>query len=98
MSLDGARILVRAAAGFIGSRLVEWLHEVEGAHVLASCVSLKTLAASRYPSELRGGDVTDRESLQMAARSARTLFMQPVSFAGASRPRIFVCVLYAACG
>jgi nucleoside-diphosphate-sugar epimerase len=83
MSLKHARILVTGAGGFIGSRLVRWLHEVEGAQVVAFIRQIKNAShIARYPCELRVGDVTDLESLRMAARGCTHIVHAAVSFAG----------------
>ena len=83
MSLKYARILVTGAAGFIGSRLVQWLQEVEGAQVVAFVRQFKSASRiARYPCELRIGDVTDLESLRMAARGCTHIVHAALSFAG----------------
>ena len=83
MSLKYARILVTGAAGFIGSRLVQWLQEVEGAQVVAFVRQFKSASRiARYPCELRIGDVTHLESLRMAARGCTHIVHAALSFAG----------------
>jgi len=83
MSLSHARILVTGATGFIGSRLVQWLVEVEKARVVAFVHQFKNASRiSRYPVEMVQGDVTDVASLKKAMEGCTHVVHAAVTFAG----------------
>lgn len=86
MSLRGKTILVTGATGFIGSRLVQWLHEVEGARVVALVHHFKNASRlSRFPVELRRGDMLDPDSLAAAVKGCDLIVHAAVTFAGSAQ-------------
>lgn len=85
MSLRNKTVLVTGATGFIGSRLVQWLHEVEGARVVALVHQFKNASKlSRFPVELRRGDVLDQDSLAAAVKGCDLIVHAAVTFAGSA--------------
>lgn len=93
MSLNNARILVTGATGFIGSRLVAWLDEVEHAQVVALVRQFKNASRiSRYPIEMRSGDVRDIESLRNAMRNCTHVVHCAMSVTGSAQENRLVTV------
>jgi nucleoside-diphosphate-sugar epimerase len=85
MSLRNKTVLVTGATGFIGSRLVQWLHEVEGARVVALVHQFKNASKlSRFPVELRRGDMLDQDSLAAAVKGCDLIVHAAVTFAGSA--------------
>src|ERR1041384_4886662 len=74
MSLKGKKVLVTGATGFIGSRLVQWLQEVEGAEVVALVRRFQNASRiARFGIDMRRGDVTDIASLRAASAGCSRL-------------------------
>lgn len=83
MSLRGKTVLVTGATGFIGSRLVQWLHEVEGARVIALVRRFQNASRiARFAIDLRPGDVTDLDSVRAAAQGCTHIVHGAVTFEG----------------
>jgi nucleoside-diphosphate-sugar epimerase len=83
MNLKGAKVFVTGATGFIGSRLVQWLVDVEKAQVVAMVHNFKNASRiSRHPIEMVRGDVRDIAALEAAMKGCTHVVHAAVSFAG----------------
>lgn len=73
--LCGQPVLVTGAGGFVGARLIERLHVVEGAKVRALLRSARGAARiATWPVDIRYGDVRDTEYLRTVARGCTAVF------------------------
>ncbi len=66
MSLNGKRVLITGANGFIGGRLAERLTCEEGAHIRAFVRSTTNVGSHLREMEVFRGDVTDADALRRA--------------------------------
>lgn len=80
MNLTGRKILVTGATGFIGSRLVQWLVEVEKVDVVALIHNFKNASRiSRFPIKMIRGDVRDPAALASAMQGCTEVVHAAVS-------------------
>jgi len=73
--LEGRRVLVTGATGFIGGRLVECLAECGHDQVRVLVRNFRRASRlARYPVEIFAGDLTDAEAVERAARDCDVIF------------------------
>jgi nucleoside-diphosphate-sugar epimerase len=83
MTLEGKRVLVTGGTGAIGGRLVEKLILEHRAHVRVLVRSFRHASRiARFPLEMAGGDLTDKEAVCNAVRGCEVVFHTAYDFAG----------------
>src|SRR5439155_24367624 len=82
-SLQGKRVLVTGATGFIGGRLIERLILEQGAEVVALVHQFRNASRlARFPLSMVGGDVTEAAVVKKAAEGCDAIVHCAVTFVG----------------
>lgn len=91
--LQGKRVLVTGGTGFIGGRLVEKLSLEQHAAVRVLVRNFSRASRiARFPVEMIGGDIKDRETVRQAMEGCDIVFHCAYDFAGDTRHRRTVSV------
>jgi nucleoside-diphosphate-sugar epimerase len=93
VALEGKRILVTGATGFIGGRLVERLFLEKGARIRTLVRDFKNASRlARFPVEMIGGDISNGEMVANAMEGCEVVFHCAYDFSGSTEQKEKVSV------